>query len=135
MTSWLVVTPPLHKMVIVAWRGTVRARVISWMMVRRPVGRLGGRSGTLCVNDGPATGRQLARVIYASRGTDVLMERAESKLEAALALLAAVEVPSEPCEYPRCNGSGPRMTHGAWCPRHAAKMEWRPGEQAKQQGG
>jgi len=35
MTAWLVVTSPLHRMVIVAWRGAVGVMVISWMTVRK----------------------------------------------------------------------------------------------------
>ena len=34
-----------------------------YRMVRRPAGRLGGRSGTLCVNDGPGLAGDLARFI------------------------------------------------------------------------
>jgi hypothetical protein len=37
-----------------------------YRMVRRPAGRLGGRSGTLCVNDGPLMAGYLARVLALS---------------------------------------------------------------------
>jgi hypothetical protein len=37
--------------------------------------------------------------------------------------LGAHVIPAEPCEYPGCKAEGQRYPNGAWCKRHAAKME------------
>jgi hypothetical protein len=54
-----------------------------WRTVRRPVGRLGGRSGTLCVNDGPRMAQYLADVIYLTAEQDRRDQEARRRLLAA----------------------------------------------------
>jgi hypothetical protein len=103
-----------------------------WRTVRRPVGRLGGRSGTLCVNDGPKMARYLAQVMVIARQEDTLMSKQELANVRQLAAdddvvslltdtLGAVAV--EQCEYPRCKQEGARYRNGVWCVDHVAKME------------
>lgn len=50
-----------------------------WRTVRRPAGRLGGHSGTLCVNDGPAMAQYLAQVIYLTAEQDRREQEARAR--------------------------------------------------------
>jgi hypothetical protein len=93
--------------------------------VRRPVARLGGLSGTLCVNDGPAMAGYLARVIALSVKQDqaASIQRTGTDRQARALRLAELKRRHEHrCEWLGCAEAGRLYPCGRRCDRH------RPGE-------
>jgi hypothetical protein len=107
------------------WDDEAGERRLKRIKVWGPRGRLRGKSGTLCVNDGPAIARQLAQLLIVARQTDKLAAKAADRHKDAAELVGQA-APSAPCEYPRCMDYGTAYRHGVWCGKHAAKMEWLP---------
>lgn len=108
-----------------------------------PRTRMRGKSGTLCVNDGPAIAGALAQLLEVRRqaepakqydaGRYLAMQRASRGDEDAFELIAVQQTPGQynpkagfqaPCEYGGCKRMGSQHRHGVWCDQHAAKMEW-----------
>lgn len=104
--------------------------------------RMRGKSGTLCVNDGPAIARTLAQLLEVRRqsepsvkyepGAYLAMQRAKRGEEDAFELVAEQRDSGQydpkagfqaPCEYGRCQRMGKQHRHGVWCDEHAKKME------------
>jgi hypothetical protein len=89
--------------------------------VRRPVGRLGGRSGTLCVNDGPGMGRELARYIALT----VAWDQAEAqhwtgadRMARAMRLAELRRAKGQRCGVAGCSQPGRPYMVGARCEGH-----------------
>lgn len=94
--------------------------------VRRPVARLGGLSGTLCVNDGPAMAAYLARAIELAvqRDQAVTDQRNGTDRQARLDRLRELrQARRTVCMVPRCGEPGRLYPVGMLCEAHKPGRE------------